>query len=248
VVVEALYDGIGRSYARHRRPDPRIAEQIARALGDAASVLDVGAGTGSYEPAGRAVVAVEPSAIMLAQRPQPGPPVVRGGAERLPFGTGVFDAAMAVLTIHHWSEVAAGLREMARVARRVVVLTFEPAVHFRYWLVDDYVPEIAELASARIPGSEEVAELIGAQRIEHVPVPADCVDGFNWAYWRRPEAYLDPEVRACISGLAMLPSELVSARMERLRADLADGTWQARHGDLLRRDVVDGGFRLVVRR
>ena len=136
---------------------------------------------------------------------------------------------------------------MARVARRVVVLTFDPAAHSSFWLLTDYVPEVNALASARVIEPEAVAEVIGAGRIEDVPVPADCVDGFNWAYWRRPEAYLDAEVRACISGLALLPPDLVARRMARLRSDLDDGTWHERHGHLLGLDAIDGGFRLVVR-
>jgi SAM-dependent methyltransferase len=242
-----IYDGIGRAYSRHRRADPRIAAQISRALGSARTVVDVGAGTGSYEPADKAVVAVEPSVVMADQRPVGAAPVVRAVAESLPFPDGSFDAALAVFTIHHWVDVTGGLREMARVARSVAVLTFDPAVHARFWLFTDYVPEVNDLPSNDVPAPAVVADVIGAQRVEPVMVPADCVDGFNWAFWRRPEAYLDPEVRACMSGLAMLPDDLVTKRMERLRSDLADGTWHARHGDLLDGEVIDGGLRLVVR-
>ncbi len=243
----AVYDGIGRAYSRHRRPDPRIAAQVELALGDAATILDVGAGTGSYEPAGAQVTAVEPSPVMAAQRPAGAGPVVRAVAERLPFADGDFDAAMAVLTVHHWADVRAGLAEMARVARRLVVLTFDPPVHFRFWLLDEYVPEVRELASAVVPGAHQVADMIGADRVEVVPVPADCVDEFLWAHWRRPERYLDPEVRSCMSGLALLAPQLVDERMARLQADLDAGIWHARHRDLLQLDAIDGGFRLVVR-
>ncbi len=243
----AIYDGIGRAYSRHRRPDPRIAAQIGRALGSARTVVDVGAGTGSYEPADRVVVAVEPSLVMAAQRPVDAAPVVRAVAESLPFPDDCFDAALAVLTIHHWIDVPGGLREMARVAPGVVVLTFDPVVHGGFWLFTDYVPEVNELPSNLVLPPEAVAEIIGADRIEPVMIPSDCVDGFNWAFWQRPEEYLDPEVRACMSGLAILPDDLVARRMDRLRADLADGTWQARHGDLVHDDVIDGGLRLVIR-
>jgi SAM-dependent methyltransferase len=241
------YDRIGLAYARHRRPDPRIAAHIAAALGDVGTVVNVGAGTGSYEPPATSVVAVEPSVVMAAQRPRAAGPVIHAVAESLPFRDATFDASMAVLTIHHWVDPAAGLREMARIADRVVVLTFDPAVHGAFWLMSDYVPEVNLLRGANVVDPEIVAEVIGANRIESVPVPADCADGFNWAFWRRPAAYLDPEVRACISGLALLPERLVAARMDRLRADLADGTWHKRHADLLGLDAVDGGFRLVVR-
>ncbi len=241
------YDVIGSIYARHRRPDPRVADQIGRALGDATAVVNVGAGTGSYEPAGRTVVAVEPSRVMIAQRPKGSAPAVRAVAEHLPFPDGTFDAAMALLTVHHWIDAAAGLAEMARVARRLVVFTFEPTVHNSFWLFEDYLPEVNALPSTNAVGADAVAEMVGADRVEVVPVPADCIDGFNWAYWRRPHAYLDPDVRACISGLALLDDGLVARRMERLRTDLEDGTWTGRHGHLLGIDCIDGGLRLVVR-
>jgi len=243
----AGYDRIGTVYARHRRPDPRVAQQIGAALGDAATVVNVGAGTGSYEPVDRTVVAVEPSLVMIDQRPAISAPVVQAVAERLPFGDGVFDAAQAVLTVHHWVDPIAGLAEMARVARRVVVLTFDPVAHKSFWFFDDYIPESASLPSTNTVDPDLVAEVIGADRIEIVPVPADCVDGFNWAFWNRPQAYLDPEVRACMSGLALLDDDLVARRMEKLRGDLEDGTWQGRHGHLLDLDSIDGGLRLVVR-
>ena len=243
----AGYDAIGSVYARHRRPDPRVAAQIARALGEGGSVVNVGAGTGSYEPTDRTVVAVEPSRVMIAQRGSAAGPVVQAVAEHLPFPDDSFDAALAILTVHHWTDPAGGLAEMARVARRVVVFTFDFEVHRMFWLLEDYIPEAAAPPSTNVMGADTVAEIIGADRIETVAVPADCVDGFNWAYWCRPEAYLDPEVRACISGLALLDDDLVAERMERLREDLEDGTWDRRHGGLRELDRIDGGFRLVVR-
>jgi len=244
---EATYDTIGWDYVRHRRPDPRIGAQIDSALGNAETVVNVGAGTGSYETGHRRVVAVEPSAVMVAQRPVGAAPAVRALAGALPFADGTFDAAMAILTVHHWPDAAAGLAELRRVAGGIVVLTFDAAVHAEHWLYQEYLPETTALDTWRTPPVGEVADAVNAERVEVVPIPADCVDGFNWAYWRRPEAYLDPDVRACISGLAQLPSELVAERMEQLATDLADGTWHDRHRELTRLDVVDGGFRLVVR-
>jgi SAM-dependent methyltransferase len=241
------YDTIGSVYARHRRPDPRVAAQIQSALGEGTSVVNVGAGTGSYEPTDRTVVAVEPSGVMIAQRGTAAGPAVQAVAEALPFPDDSFDAALAVLTVHHWSDPAAGLAEMVRVARRVVVFTFDPEVHTSFWLLEDYIPEAAAPPSTNLMGADTVAGIIGADRIETVPVPADCIDGFNWAYWCRPEAYLDPEVRACISGLALLDDDLVAERMEHLRKDLEHGTWNHRHGGLRELDSIDGGFRLVVR-
>jgi SAM-dependent methyltransferase len=224
-----------------------MAARITAALGDAATVMNVGAGTGSYEPGDRVVVAVEPSAVMIDQRPRGAAPVVRAVAEDLPFADDSFDAAMAVLTVHHWLDVAAGLAEMSRVARRLVVFTFDPDVHRSFWLLQDYVPEANALPSNNAVGPHAVADAVDADRVEVVPVPSDCIDGFNWAYWRRPAAYLDPEVRACISGLALLDDHLVAARMERLRRDLQDGTWHDRYGHLLELPSIDGGLRLVVR-
>jgi SAM-dependent methyltransferase len=243
----ATYDGIGGNYSWHRRSDPRLGSQIRRAIGDAETLINVGAGTGSYEPTDLAVVAVEPSAVMLAQRPPGSAPAVQACAEQLPFGDATFGAALAIFTVHHWTAPAAGLAELCRVARRVVILSFDPAIHFSYWLVREYLPEMATLPSAAVEPVDGIAEAVGATRVEPVLVPADCVDGFNWAYWRRPEAYLDPAVRACISGLAQLPPDLVAARMEQLRDDVADGTWLRRHADLLRLEAVDAGLRLIVR-
>ncbi|MCU1351230.1 MAG: SAM-dependent methyltransferase, partial [Acidimicrobiales bacterium] len=243
--AELAYDEIGIGYAGHRRADPRIAARIHRALGDAASVLDVGAGTGSYEPPGRRVVAVEPSPVMLAQRPVGAAPAVRATAGALPVRDGAFDAALVVLSLHHWPDPWAGLAELRRVARRQVVLTFDPVDHEAFWLVDDYLPAIAELASAHPPGPAAVAEALGGA-VEVVPVPHDCVDGFMWAWWRRPEAYLDAGVRAAISAIAQLPPGVVEPAMARLADDLATGRWHERHGHLLARQEIDGGFRLVV--
>jgi len=244
--VSKTYDEIGRVYASHRRPDPRIAAAVQRALADAATVVDVGAGTGSYEPRDRVVVAVEPSAVMVAQRPRSAPPVVRATAEALPFPDRAFDAAMAMLTVHHWPERAHGLRELRRVADRVVVLTFDAEVHNDFWLFRDYVPAAREIVNRQAHLVDQLVDALGPARVEVVPVPHDCTDGFGWAYWRRPELYLDPDVRACISCLAQLPPEDIEPGMERLRHDLASGAWHERHRDLLDRTEVDGGYRLVV--
>jgi len=242
----AVYDTIGRGYAKQRRTDPRIAARLTAALGGARSVLNVGAGAGSYEPADRRVVAAEPSAVMLAQRPPAAAPAVQARAEALPFADRAFDAAMAVLTIHHWTDRAGGIAECARVAReRVVLLTWDPASN-GFWLVQDYFPEFMEADRRQFPGLAEYAEAFGPSarvRVESVPVPRDCVDGFLGAYWARPEAYLDAAVRAGISSFARADT---TSGSERLRADLASGAWHARHGPLLLEEVLDMGYRLVV--
>jgi SAM-dependent methyltransferase len=242
------YRTLGASYAARRRPDPRVARLIDTALGDARTVINVGAGTGSYEPAGREVTAVEPSAVMIAQRPAGGAPVVQGTAECLPFPDQAFDAALAVLTVHHWESAAAGLAELRRVARRQVVLTWDPQVFARFWLVADYLPEIAErersLACLAVV-SRELGRGGHDVTVREVPVPVDCVDGFLGAYWRRPEAYLSPAIRAAMSGIALLDPATVTAATDRLAADLATGRWHARQGHLLERTSLDLGYRLV---
>lgn len=243
----AVYDEIGAGYSRHRRPDPRIESAIHAALGDAETVLNVGAGTGSYEPTDRTVVAVDPSAEMIRQRPATAAPCARGDISTLDFD-GQFDAAMALLTVHHWPQPRRGLRALSRVADRLVIFTFDPEIHNSFWLFRDYVPAIAELDStAGVIGVDAIAEVIGADRVETIPVPHDCVDGFGWAYWQRPHAYLDPAVRACISGFGLVDQDHVAAGIERLRVDLDTGAWRDRHRDLLDLDAIDGGFRLIVR-
>jgi SAM-dependent methyltransferase len=239
-----LYDQIGIGYARRRRPDPRLAARIVQALGAAETVVNVGAGAGSYEPLDRYVIAVEPSLTMLRQRPQGSAPVVRASATHLPFKEAAFGAALAVLTIHHWPDRARGLRELARVARdRVVVVTWDPAFS-GFWLIDDYFPAIGELDRRLLPTLEEIQRALGSCTIGPLPIPHDCTDGFLGAYWRRPHAYLKPEVRHAISAFAKIAG--VKEGLTRLAQDLADGTWQRRHGHLLHREELDLGYRMVV--
>lgn len=239
-----LYDRIGRGYTTHRRPDPRIAAAIADALGPTRSVLNVGAGAGSYEPADRRVVAVEPSTEMIRQRPPGGAPVVQASATALPFRDGVFDATLAVLTVHHWPDRPRGLAELRRVARdRVVILTWEPDAAPPFWLVD-YFPGLAALDRPIFEPLDALRRLLGPIEVRPVPIPHDCVDGFLGAYWRRPEAYLDAGVRGAISSFTKLAD--VEPGLARLRRDLADGAWQRRHADLLTRPHLDLGYRLVI--
>jgi len=240
----ARYDTIGHGYAARRRPDPRIAAQIWSAVGEAERILNVGAGTGSYESGGRRIVAVEPSAVMIGQRPAGTGPAVQAVAEHLPFADGTFDVALALMTVHHWPDLARGLAELRRVARRQVVFTFDPAVHDTIWILREYVP--AALGLADTAALDQVVDLLGARRVEVVPVPADCTDGFLLAYWRRPEQFLLPEVRAATSAFARLPQSDVEPGLARLARDLADGSWRARHADLLDRVSLDAGLRLVI--
>ena len=242
-----LYDTIGATYTRTRRTEPRIAAQVWAALGDARTVLNVGAGTGSYEPSDRDVTAAEPSAVMRAQRPAGAAPCVAATAERLPFEDQSFDAAMAFATIHHWPDPIAGLREMRRVARRVVVFTHETTDtgwHRRFWLTRDYLPEVAELFAGR-PSLTELARSIGA-RTEPVLIPWDCVDGFFEAYWRQPEAYLDEKVRRGISVWAGIGPDAEHRAVRSLRDDLASGRWAERNRDLLDLEAAELGLRLLI--
>jgi DNA-binding transcriptional MerR regulator len=239
-----LYDAIGGAYTATRRTEPRIAAQVWDALGDARTVLNVGAGTGSYEPPDRDVTAVEPSPVMRAQRPAGAAPCMAAAAESLPFKDQSFDAAMAFSTVHHWHDPIAGLREMRRVARRVVVLTCDASDSDRFWLNRDYLPEYAGLWAGR-PSLAELAAAIGG-RTEPVPVPWDCADGFYHAYWRRPAAYLDEDVRRGMSIWARVGPDVERRAVRDLRADLASGRWAERNRDLAGRDAAELGDCLLI--
>jgi SAM-dependent methyltransferase len=239
-----LYERIGAGYALTRRTEPRIAGRIWAALGDARTVLNVGAGAGSYEPPDRQVLAVEPSAAMRAQRPPDAAPCVAADAEALPFPDRAFDAAMAVLSDHHWRDPLAGLLELRRVARRVVVFQWDTRGADRFWLVRDYLPAFREL-SRGVPDLAERALALDA-RMEVVPIPWDCVDGFFHAHWRRPEAYLDERVRRGSSVWARVGPEAEAGTVSGLHADLDSGRWQARNRGLLGCDEADLGARLLV--
>lgn len=243
--MSALYDQIGATYSRYRRPDPRIAALIDAALGASERVVNVGTGTGSYEPRRQRVVGVEPSRTMMAQRPRDAAPVVQAVAAPLPFADNAFDAALAILTVHHWPDAARGLAELRRVAPRQVVLTWDRDVVSKYWLITDYLPEIAanEQTFAAV---DTIAPMLDTTDIRVVPVPHDCTDGFMAGYWRRPERYLDPDARAAISGIALLDEPTVTRAMRQLSDDIASGAWRRRHADLLDLEEFDAGYRLVV--
>jgi SAM-dependent methyltransferase len=242
------YERHGREYARRRRADPRIAARIVAALGDAATVVNVGAGAGSYEPADRWVLAVEPSAVMRAQRPPGAAPALEARAERLPFDDDAFDAAMACVTIHHWEPPEAGLAELRRVARGpVVVLTLDLDA-LPLWQ-RAYIREGVEVERTRMPTIDAVVAALGGRtHVERIATPGDCVDGHIEAFWRRPEALLDPDVRAAQSSWTLLAPGVEQRIVARLGADLASGAWDAEHGHLRERDSFDGSLRLVVSR
>lgn len=243
---EVDYERHGRTYARHRRADPRIAARIHAALGDARTVLNVGAGTGSYEPSDRWVLAIEPSATMRAQRPPSAAPAIAARAEALPVDDGAVDAAMACLTIHHWESAKDGLAELRRVARgRVVVFTCE-LEGLPDWQ-QEFLREGLALERPRFPALADVAAALGGRcRVERIPTPGDCRDGFFEAFWRRPEALLDPAIRGAQSMWPLLEQGVEERIVQRLAAALDSGAWDAQHGHLRAQESFDGALRLVV--
>jgi len=246
--MKAVYDRIGRGYPEVRRPDPRIAAAIHAALGPARTVVNVGAGSGSYEPTDRWVLAVEPSEVMIGQRGPGAAPAVIATAEALPLADASVDAAMATLSLHHWSDWRGGLAEMRRVARqRLILFTWDPAATGDFWLTREYLPWLAAWDATRFPSMEELCSAIPGAAVEPVPIPSDCEDGFLAAFWARPEAYLDPAVQRGNSLMALTPDRgRLQDSLDRLRADLASGAWDARHAHLRSASSVDAGYRLVV--
>ena len=242
------YDVIGHGYAAYRRPDPRIAAAVHAALGDARTVLNVGAGTGSYEPTDRPVLAVEPSTAMAQQRPAHLPPAVRAVAESLPLADQCVDASMAIMTIQHWTDWRRGLTELRRVTRRrIVLLTIDVAAEADMWLFADYAPQFLANDSAEFPRPDAIAAFLEVPvDVQVVPVPADCTDGMGVSFWSRPEAILDPGARRATSGFARMDDEEEQAIVDRLAADLASGAWDARYGRLRSLSELDVGLRLVV--
>ena len=240
------YDTLGGGYTGVRRPDDRIAAQIVSALGNARSVLNIGAGAGSYEPTDRFVVPVEPSATMRAQRPPHLAPAIEAVAEALPFDAAAFDAAMAVLTVHHWPDAGAGLGELRRVTRGpVVILTFDGPALERFWL-NDYAPELIAVERRRYPSITSICGALGGScTVDVVTIPFDCTDGFGDAFYGRPERFLDPAVRAAQSGWGFVDDRAERRAVDALRADLESGEWDDRHGDLRTQPTYDGAVRLI---
>lgn len=242
----ALYNAIGGNYAEFRRPDPRIGAALDAALGDAESLVNIGAGSGSYEPANRAVVAVEPSEVMIRQRPADAARCIRASAESLPLESGSVDAAMTINSTHHWSDLERGLREMARVARKhAVILTWVPDVA-EFWLTEEYFPEILAYDRTVFPSRARLVELlertIGPVDMSPLPIPHDCTDGLLCSYWRRPELYLDPERRAAMSSFARIDA---AEGIGKLRVDIASGRWRERNRRLLDQESMDLGYRVI---
>jgi SAM-dependent methyltransferase len=246
---DADYGEIGRGYANIRQPDPRIEARVWRALGDAETVLNVGAGAGSYEPRDRTVTAVEPSASMRAERPPDRVPAIDGAADALPFADGTFEASMASVTIHQWPDLERGLGEMRRVTRGpVVILTFDPVVPEPWWQ-PEYIPELFEVEARRMPPLDRVANALGGRvDIEIVSIPSDCIDGFGQAFFARPERTLDPEVRRAMSAWSFVADEVVARYVRELSDDLDSGRWDRNWGRFRTLPEFDGGLRLVIAR
>jgi SAM-dependent methyltransferase len=243
--VTSLYDSIGRTYSGRRASDPRIEAAIEAAIDGCDSILNVGAGTGSYEPASKSLIAIEPSRTMIAQRPPAAAPVVQGFAESLPFRDGSFDAVLGILTVHHWKSKEKGFAECRRVARaRVVFLTIDFDVCARFWLFD-YFPELT-IDRHIFPGIGRYADFFQSVELVPVSIPADCRDGFLGAYWKRPRAYLDPLVRGSISTFSRIGD--MSANLVRLETDIDSGAWERRYSDLQYLSALDLGYRLVIAR
>jgi SAM-dependent methyltransferase len=243
----AAYDQLGQGYILRRRPDPRIAQALRAALGSAQRIVNVGAGTGSYEPPDRSVVAVEPSTVMIAQRAPGAAPVVQAVAEALPFADGTFDAGLIVLSAHHWQNLDSGLREVRRVVReRIVILSWDPTAGQSFWLTAHYLPQLLDFERDRFDYAARMASILGPLDQHALPIPADCTDGFLGAYWGRPEAYLDPQVRASISTFHLLDESQVEEGLNRLALDLSSGAWGARFGSLRREVELDVGYCILI--
>lgn len=242
------YQGLAGGYANHRKTDERIAKYVFEALGDAETILNVGAGAGSYEPEDKYVIAVEPSSTMRAQRIEKRKsPAINAFGEDLPFDDNAFDAVMAMITVHHWPDIEKGLRELKRVARkRVVVMSFDPEAFAVFWN-SDYFPEMVEAEIKRFPKIDTIVEYFGGNcEVMDIPVPLDCTDGFREAFYGRPEMFLDPDVRKAQSAWALISKELELACVKRLENELASGEWDAKYGHLRSKPYIDGCLKLVI--
>ena len=246
---DANYGVIGERYNQFRCPDLRIANLIADALGNAQTVLNVGAGAGSYEPIGRTVTAVEPSASMRAQRPSHLPAAIDAVAEKLPFTDASFDASMSTFSVHQWRDLDAGLRELRRVTRGpVVIMTCEPSELDRFWL-NAYCPEVIAVEADRYPAVETIARALGERsEIRPVPIPLDCTDGFNEAYYGRPDMLLKPEARLACSAWSFVEGAIVKRFEGELAGDLGSGRWDQQHGALRTKPFFEGSLKLIVGR
>lgn len=237
------YNQLADEYNKYRKPDPHIAGKIWKHIKGYMRVLNVGAGLGSYEPENCEVVAIEPSREMIATRKSSTTRVLQGYAEELPFEDGEFDVSMAVLTLHHWSNIQVGLSEMSRVTKDKVILLTWVGHSENFWL-EDYLPEIKRVDENLFPSLSELENYLGGISVENVEIPYDCTDGFMCAYWRRPDSYLNSGIRKAISTFSRIPD--ISTRLVSLRNDIANGAWKEKYGHLLSKEFLDLGYRLVI--
>ena len=237
------YDQLAGFYKSHRKPDPRISGRILFHIDGAQRILNVGAGIGSYEPEDCDIVAIEPSYEMISQRKSSKAVLIQGIAENLPFRDNIFDISMGILTIHHWSDITSGLKEMVRVSRNKIILFTWIGYGNDFWL-EKYIPEIVGIDDELFPTLEELDRIFGGISVETIEIPYDCSDGFMCAYWRRPEAYLDPNVRKAISTFSRMPK--IQNRLDRLQFEIDSGEWRKKHVHLLKKESLDLGYRLVV--
>ena len=244
------YEHGGQKYSGQRKTDPRIAEYVHRALGNAKTVLNVGAGAGSYEPEDRYVIALEPSASMRSQRMNNGrTPAVIGFADTIPFDDNAFDASMALVTVHHWPDLDKGLKEMRRVTKdAVVIMTFDPDALNEFWNVH-YFPELIEVERQRYPSVDSLIKSLGGNcEVQKIPVPFDCTDGFQEAYYGRPEAFLEKDVRMSQSAWGFLPAGLEEQYVQALANDLASGEWDRKYGHYRKEPDFTCALRLIISR
>ena len=242
------YDKHGQKYSRQRKTDPRIANYIHNALGNSKTVINIGAGAGSYEPEDRYVVAIEPSSTMRNQRLANGKiPAINAKADSLPFDDETFDSAMAIVTVHHWPDIEKGLKEIRRVTRnQIVIMTFDPEALDDFWNVN-YFPELIEIERRRYPTIDRLQKALGENsEVIKIPIPLDCIDGFQEAYYGRPEAFLEKEVRMAQSAWGFLSSELESRYISNLNDDLLSGEWDKRYGQYRTQPTFTGTLRLIV--
>ena len=237
------YDQLAEQYRKYRKPDPKIAARIQFHIQGAQRVLNVGAGMGSYEPEGCEVIAIEPSYEMISKRKRTKAILVQGFAQDLPFRDNVFDISMGILTMHHWSDIAIGLQEMLRVSKNKIVLFTWIGYGSDFWL-EEYIPEIKGVDEKLFPTLEELNRLLGTISVETIEIPYDCTDGFMCAYWRRPAAYLDPNVTKAISTFSRIPD--FQEGFNRLQDDINSGMWHKKQNHLLEKESFDLGYRLVV--
>lgn len=245
--METVYNKIGMDYAQKRQSDPRLAALIHAQIPGLNSVLNVGAGAGSYEPENKNLIALEPSWRMIGQRPEGAAPCVCAVAEHLPFPDNSFEAGLALLTVHHWANMERGLDELQRViSKRLVIHTWDPAATEHYWLINDYIPELLELDAARFMKIEDLIAKFNTARLITVPIPDDCTDGFLGAYWARPQAYFDPVVKSGISSFQQISQSALDRGLSRLKTDLDNGLWLRRYAELAHKKKIDLGYRLIV--